>query len=405
MAAGGALGRFPGGACIAGIGTSESFAFSLGKSPLTLQAEALRAALADCGLPKSAVDGLATSHGAPRGVDYEEFVLAAGLDIRWAAQMWSHGRWAATTVTQAALAVMAGLADYVAVADTTTTARGYGRHLAPLGGGNAAEGLRDVGGGHGEWDIHGIDTPGAATALVAQAYMDAYGATEDDLADIAITFRQHANANPMAIMRDKVMTRQSYLDEPVIAGPFRRADYCLASEGSVCVIVTTRERARDLARPAAVIAGVSGISAARDDYVMFARPGLGAGIQRRQPLSAAASDPVFSMAGVARADIDGLYVYDSFGSNVWMVLERFGFCGEGEAPQYVRSAGLGVGSSAMPVNTNGGLMSEAHLSGYAHLAEMVRQLRGEACKRQIDGASVLQWATPRGDSLILTAED
>jgi acetyl-CoA acetyltransferase len=390
-------------ACIVGVGTSDAFGFSLGKSPLTLQAEALRAALGDCGLAKAAIDGVATSHGAPRGVDYEEFVLAAGLDVRWASQMWSHGRWAAATITDAALAVTAGLADYVAVADTTTTARGYGRHLSGLGGGNAAEGLRDVGGGHGEWDIHGLDTPGAATALAAQAYMDAYGATADNLADIALTFREHANINPMAIMRDKKMTRQSYFDEPVIAGPFRRADYCLSNEGAVCLIVTTLEHARDLAAQPAVIAGMSGIRASRDDYVLFARPGLGVGIQRRHPFAVRDEPRVYGMAGVRRSEISGLYVYDSFGSNLWMVLERFGFCGEGEAPHYVRETGIGRGS-AMPVNTNGGLMSEAHLSGYGHLVEMVRQLRGVAGPRQIEDAAAVQWATPRGDSVILTKE-
>jgi acetyl-CoA acetyltransferase len=87
-----------------------------------------------------------------------------------------------------------------------------------------------------------------------------------------------------------------------------------------------------------------------------------------------------------------------------MVLERFGFCGEGQAPGYIREVGIGIGSSPMPVNSNGGLMSEAHLSGYGHIVEMVRQLRGEAGRRQIDGASVVQWATPRGDSLVLTKE-
>jgi len=395
---------YQGEACIAGVGTSESFGFSLGRSPVRLQAEALRAALADCGLPKAKIDGIATSHGAPRGVDYEEFVLAAGLDIRWASQMWSHGRWAAATITDAALSVSAGLADYVAVADTTTTARGYGRHLAALRGGNAVEGLRDAGGGHGEWDIHGVDTPGAATALAAQAYMDAYGATGEHLADVAVAFREHANANPMAIMHGKKMTRQAYFEEPVIAGPFRRADYCLSSEGAACLIVTTRDRARDLAKEPAVIAGMSGIRASRDDYVMFARPGLGVGIQRRRPFAAAAEPAVYPMAGIGRGDVDGLYMYDSFGSNLWMVLERFGFCGEGEAPGYIREVGIGLGCSPMPVNSNGGLMSEAHLSGYGHIVEMVRQLRGEAGRRQIEGASALQWATPRGDSLVLMKE-
>lgn len=318
--------------------------------------------------------------------------------------MWSHGRWAATTIIGAALAVTAGLANYIAVADTATTGRGYGRHLARMGGGNAAEGLRDVGGGHGEWDIHGLDAPGAATALVAQAYMDSYGATSDHLADIAIAFREHANANPLAIMRDKKMTRKSYFDEPRIAGPFRRADYCLSNEGATCLIVTTHERARDLAKEPALIVGMAGIRSSRDDYILFARPGLGVGIQRQRPFVAQPEPAIYAMAGVRRHEISGLYIYDSFGSNLWMVLERFGFCGEGEAPDYVRETGISLGSSAMPVNTNGGLMSEAHLSGYGHLVEMVRQLRGEAGKRQIDNATAVQWATPRGDSLVLTKE-
>ena len=122
------------------------------------------------------------------------------------------------------------------------------------------------------------------------------------------------------------------------------------------------------------------------------------------PYAVTSEPPVYGMAGVSRGEISGLYVYDSFSSNLWMVLERFGFCGEGEAPQYVRETGIELGADAMPVNTNGGLMSEAHLSGYGHLAEMVRQLRGEAGARQIAGAAAVQWATPRGDSLILTKE-
>jgi acetyl-CoA acetyltransferase len=111
---------------------------------------------------------------------------------------------------------------------------------------------------------------------------------------------------------------------------------------------------------------------------------------------------VYARAGVGQQDIDGLYAYDSFSSNLWMVLERLGFCGEGEAPAYIAEKGIGL-DSALPVNTQGGLMADGHFSGYNHLAEMVRQLRGEAGERQIAGAEALQWATPWGDSLILTA--
>jgi acetyl-CoA acetyltransferase len=386
-------------ACIAGVGTSEAFGFALGKSPLRLQVEAFASALRDAGWSKAAVDGVVTSHGSPQGVDYDQFVLTAGLDTRWASQKWTHGRWAATTVIEAALAVEAGLADCVAVLDTVTSPRGYARELRALGAMHGREALRDTGGGHGEWEVHGIDTPGAATALVARRYLDKYGATDDDLAEIAVAFRAHANRNPMAVMGGKTMTKASYFEEPVIVRPFRRPDYCLSTEGSTCTLVTTAERAADAAKAPVTIAGMEGIRTSRDDHILFARPGLGVGVQEESDEAGRWAPRIYASSGIDRGSVDGLYVYDAFTSNVWMVLERFGFCGPGEAPAYVRERGLGL-TSAVPVNTNGGLLSEAHLSGYSHLVEMVRQLRGEAGERQVEGAEVMQWATPRGDSLI-----
>ncbi len=388
-------------ACIVGIGTSEAFSFNLGKSPLKLQMEAFKTALDDCGLTAGAIDGFITAKGAPRGVDYEEFVLAAGLNVRWASQLWTHGRWGTTTVLEAALVIGARLADYVAIANTSVTARGYGRYVTALGEGSIHEGLRDMGGGHGEHDIHGLDTPGAATALVAQSYMQRYGASERDLANIAVALRRNASKNPMAIMRDKPLTIDTYFAEPVLVAPFRRADYCLASEGATCLILTSRERARDLPTMPVRIAAGEGVHASRDDYIMFARPGMGVGVSREGPLGDDPARAVYERAGITVDDVDALYTYDSFTSNIWMTLERFGFCAEGEAWQYIAERGVEL-ESKLPLNTNGGLLSEAHLLGYGHLIEMVRQLRGSAGPRQIPNASFTQWATPRGDSLILT---
>jgi acetyl-CoA acetyltransferase len=347
------------------------------------------------------VDGFATAHGSPSGVDYEEFTATMGLDCRYVDQAWAHGRWATGQVAHAGLAVMAGMADVVAICNTMTRARGYGRHLRGLGGASTVEGLRDVGGGHGEWSVHGIDTPGSATSLVAQRYMDKYGATSADLARIGIGYRRNAALNPIAIMKDKPLTEESYLAEPILSGPFRRADYSLTNEGSTCLIVASADRAKDLAKRPVRIAGAQSIRANRDSYVMFSRPGLGVGFAddfafRPEP------QPVYDMAGVTRDDVDALYVYDSFSSNLWMVLERFGFCAEGEAPDWVRKSGLGIDAD-LPVNSNGGLMSEGHFAGYNHLVEMVRQIRGEAGPRQVPHAEVLQWTTPWGDSMIFTS--
>jgi acetyl-CoA acetyltransferase len=387
--------------CVVGVGTSEKFGFDLGKSPMRLQVEAFNAALEDSGLEAADVDGFATAHGSPTGVDYEEFTAGAGLDCRYVDQAWAHGRWATGLVVHAGLAVRAGLADVVAICNTNTTRRGYAKHFGGLGGASTVEGLRDVGGGHGEWAVHGIDTPGSATSLVAQRYMDKYGATSADLARVGMAYRHNAALNPMAILRDKPLTEESYRGEPVISGPFRRCDYALTNEGSTCLIVTTVDRAKDLAKRPVKVAGAQSIRANRDNYVMFSRPGLGVGFADEYEYQPE-PQPVYDQAGITRDDVDALYVYDSFASNLWMILERFGYCAEGEAPEWVRKAGLTIGSE-MAVNTNGGLMSEGHFSGYAHLVEMVRQIRGEAGPRQVDGAEVLQWATPWGDSMVLTA--
>jgi acetyl-CoA acetyltransferase len=387
---------------IVGIGTSESFGFDLGKSPLRLQAEAFAAALTDSGLAASDVDGFVTAKGAPRGVDYEEFALALGLDLRWATQLWSHGRWGSNTILEAAMVIDAGLADVVAIANSSVTARGYGRYLRGLGEGSILEGQRDMGGGHGEYDIHGLDTPGASTALVAQSYMERYGATAIDLANIAVAFRRHASRNPMAVLGHKPLTSEGYFSEPLIVEPFRRTDYALSSEGATCLILTSSERARDLRATPVRLAAGEGVHAGREDYIVFARPGLGVGISREAPLGEDPARRIYGRAGIGREAVDALYTYDSFSSNVWMTLERFGFCGEGQAWEYIAESGLDLGSP-LPVNTNGGLLSEAHLLGYGHIIEMVRQVRGTAGDRQLARADVMQWATPRGDALILTA--
>jgi acetyl-CoA acetyltransferase len=387
--------------CIVGVGTSSAFGFDLGKSPLTLQAEAFTAALDDSGLATAAVDGFVTPKGAPRGVDYEEFVLAVGLNVRWVSQLWAHGRWATTTILEAAMVIQAGLASTVAIATSSVTGRGYGRHLKGLGEAAVHEGLRDIGGGHGEHDVHGLDTPGAATALVARSYMERYGADAADLANIAVAFRRNASQNPMAIMHAKPLTNETYFEEPVIVEPFRRADYCLASEGATCLILTSVDEARDLAATPVRIAAGEGVHAGRDDFIVFARPGIGVGPSREASFSGDSAQQVYARAGLGPSDVDALYLYDSFTSNAWMTLERFGFCPEGEAWRYIAESGLDL-DSPLPVNTNGGLLSEAHLLGYGHVIEMVRQLRGTAGSRQVANAEVVQWATPRGDSLILT---
>ncbi len=388
--------------CIVGVGHS-AFGRVLDESPVRLQVEAMRNALADAGLEKSAIDGFATSSGSPGGIDYDEFAAHAGLDLRWVNQFWSHGRWASTCLMGAALALEAGLCEYALVTTTVTTGRGYRRFFGGGGGHAWSEGLRDVGGGHGEVDYHGLDTPGAGSSLIARDYMRRYGATSEDLGTVAVTSRRHANLNPHAIMHGRPMTIDDYMESRLISPPFRIFDYCLTNEGSCALILTTRERADALGGQPVFLSGMQGIQTSRDDFSMFARPGMGVSFQSEYEYTAP-PQPVYEMAGVTRDDIDALYIYDAFSTNVWMALERYGFCGEGEAHQWIQDGRIALGGE-LPVNTNGGLMSEGHYWGFSHLIEAVRQLRNQCGERQVADAAVVQWVTTFGDSLILTRGD
>ena len=139
----------------------------------------------------------------------------------------------------------------------------------------------------------------------------------------------------------------------------------------------------------------------RNEFI-FAPPGLGINQQSgARPDRPAERDlAVYRSADIPRDAIQGLYTYDAFSPLVLFVLERFGFCAPGEAAAWVQDGRIGPGG-ALPVNTSGGLLSEAHVAGWNSLCEMVHQLRGEAGPRQIAGARALQWATAWGDSVIL----
>jgi acetyl-CoA acetyltransferase len=223
--------------------------------------------------------------------------------------------------------------------------------------------------------------------MAFRRYCDRYGYDADLIAAVAIAFREHARLNPRAQMT-KPMEMADYLAEPFIVEPLRRPDFALLSDGGGCVIVTTLDRARDLRKPPVVIGGMQGLHAGDDEFI-FAPPGLGVfsqGDERRPP-----KNSVYAMADLEGPDdIDSLQIYDAFSPNLVFVLERFGFASEGEGLNWVQDGRIGPGG-ALPVNTAGGLLSEAHICGWGHMIEATRQVREEAGRRQIPNCDVVQW--------------
>ncbi|HEX2136999.1 MAG TPA: hypothetical protein VHG30_14040 [Microvirga sp.] len=383
-------------AAIVGVGASE-FGRFLPQSQLGLGATALKAALDDAGLTRADVDGLSIHMGWPLGVDYDRVAEGLGLNIRYVNQSWLHGRFVTNALQHAALAVSAGLADVVAC----FTAISFTREREILGGPGDLEGNREEGGTHAESPPYGLTAPAGGAALSMQRYMALYGTTSAQLAAVPIAIRQHALRNPDAIMK-KELTLEDHQTSRMVVDPLRLFDCCLMTDGAIVTLVTSLERARDLKQRPVRIAGMQGIRSGREEFI-FAPPGLGI---NQQPLSPVRSRPVdvevYGQAGVDRSDVKAVYTYDAFSPLVLFVLERFGFCGAGEAAEFVQGGTIGPGGG-LPVNTSGGLLSEAHVGGWNSIREMVRQIRGTAGPRQIPGADVLQWATVWADSVILTA--
>ncbi len=384
-------------AAIAGVGASE-FGRFLPDSQLGLVAKAFKAALADSGLKREDIDGLSIHMGSPVGLDYDRVAEGLGLDIRYVNQSWLHGRFVTNALQHAALAVSAGLANVVAC----VTGISFTRERDILGGPGDVEGNREEGGTHGESPPYGLTAPAGGAALSMQRYMALYGVTSEKLAAVPMSIRQHALRNPDAIMKHE-LTLEAHQASRMVVDPLRLFDCCLITDGAVVTFVTTMERARDMRQKPVRIAGMQGIRSGREEFI-FAPPGLGISQQPSDGNHARAKDQeVYRVAGIERSDVKGLYTYDAFAPLPLFTLERFGFCGTGEAADFVQSGAIAPGGS-LPVNTNGGLLSEAHVAGWNHIREMARQLRGTASERQIPGADVLQWGTVWGDSVIMTAD-
>jgi acetyl-CoA acetyltransferase len=382
-------------AAIVGIGCS-AFGRGLPDSQLRLAATAFKHALADAGLARGDVDGLSIHLGWPLGPDYDRVAEAFGLDIRYVNQSWLHGRFVTNALQHAALAVSAGLADVVAC----VTAVSFTRERGFLGGPGDVEGNREEGGTHGEAPPYGLTAPAGGAAIAMQRYMHVYGATSAQLAAVPIAMRNHARRNPRAIMQAP-LTLDAHQSARMVVDPLRLFDCCLISDGAAVVLVARGDRARDLRQPPVRIAGMQGTRAGRDEFI-FAPRSLGINQQSARRVAARPVDlEVFAQAGVTRENVQGFYTYDAFSPLVLFALERFGYCGPGEAAAWVQDGRIELGG-ALPVNTSGGLLSEAHVAGWNSICEMVRQLRGTAGASQIAGAAALQWGTAWGDSFILT---
>jgi acetyl-CoA acetyltransferase len=361
---------------IIGVGATKQGSLP-GRTPLDLGIEAFKRALGDAGLKKDAIDGLLTMPGttSPEGsLHYLRFGEAVGINPRYTGSMTMGGATAGCLVQMAAMAISCGLATTVACVFGDTAKTGGVTFNRATGG--------DL-----NWGIWGMLGAAGNSAIAANRHMHEYGTTSRQLGEVAVACRQHASLNPDAVMQSLITVEDHQASRPIVL-PLRLLDCCLISDGGVCIIVTSAERARDWAKPAVLIAGMG---QAHTTMNMEHEKWWYVPHQRR-----ALSD-AFAMSGAGPMDIDVAQLYDNFTISVILWLEHAGFCDEGEGGSFVEDGRIRLGGQ-LPVNTAGGNLSESYMEGWLHIVEGVRQLRGECGARQVPDAE-LCLVTGRGMSL------
>jgi acetyl-CoA C-acetyltransferase len=216
-------------------------------------------------------------------------------------------------------------------------------------------------------------------AMYATAHMAKYGTTSEQLAAVAVKNHHYGTMNPLAMFQKEV-TIQKALESRIIASPLHLYDCCANADGAAALIVANEEKANQLSDTPIWI---SGLGAATAPFSLLTRPELST-----LPSAVEASQQAYTQAKVTSSDINVAEVHDCFTIAEIMAYEDLGFTERGKGGEFVEEAYIG---GKTPINVDGGLKAKGHpvgATGCSQIAEIVKQLRGEAGKRQVDGAEV-----------------
>ncbi|MGW9130700.1 thiolase C-terminal domain-containing protein [Streptomyces sp. NPDC055681] len=336
-----------------------------GPTPYALHAQAARRALADSGLDRSVVDGFASAGlGTLAPVEVAEYL---GLKPTWVDSTAVGGATWEVMAAHAADAIAAGRANAVLLVYGSTARADIraGRRTSNLSFGSRGPLQFEVPYGH---------SLIAKYAMATRRHMHEYGTTLEQLAEVAVQARANAAANPDAMFRDPI-TVDDVLSGPMIADPFTKLHCCIRSDGGCAVLLAAEEYVPDTAKDPVWVLGTGeyishSTMSEWDDFTVSP--------------AAVSGRLAFGRAGVRPADIDLAEIYDAFTYMTLVTLEDLGFCAKGEGGAFIEKGRIGR-SGELPVNTDGGGLSACHpgMRGLFLLVESVRQLRGEAGKRQV----------------------
>ncbi|RBY84413.1 lipid-transfer protein [Blastococcus sp. TF02A-26] len=363
---------------IVGVGATE-FSKEAGRSETRLAAEAIVAALADAGLTTADVDGLVSFTVDP--VEETELVRSLGIPaVRWSSRVPYGGGGSQGMFQHAAAAVLSGAARAVVVyrACRSRSGKRFGRARVapePVSGHSGTTAM--------QWATpFGVLTPASWMSFESTRYMHETGTTSADFGRAVVQFRDYAATNPNAYFAGRPITLDDHQNSRWIAEPaIRLFDCCQETDGAVAMVVTSSDRAADTPAPVQIAAAASVGLFEEEVASNHYRPDLS-----RFDGTAEMGDSLFRAAGLERADVDVAMIYDAFTPMFFLQLEALGFCGYGEAKDFVADGHLGP-TGALPCNTNGGLIGEAYIHGLNLTLEAVRQLRGSS-PNQLDDPHV-----------------
>jgi acetyl-CoA acetyltransferase/uncharacterized OB-fold protein len=363
---------------LTGIGMSP-IGRRLMQPPLALTVQACEAAIADAGLTFADIDGLSTYPGAINVGGFGEggvTALESALGIR---PVWHNGAMETFgpggSLIAAMLAVAGGLARHVLCFRTLWEATNselmkQGKITPPNASGGRMSG----------WQMPFGATSAAHTlAMNAQRHFHRYGTTKETLGWIALNQRANAELNPTAIYRTP-MTMDDYLNARPITTPFGLYDCDVPCDGAVAVIVSAVDAARDLAKPPVLVEAVGTQIVERLDWDQSTLT------HEPQVLGQAAH--VWTRTSLRPADVDVAELYDGFSFNCLSWIEALGFCGIGEAKDFLDGGKNIARDGQLPLNTHGGQLSHGRTHGMGLLHEAITQLRGEAGDRQVTDARI-----------------
>lgn len=338
-----------------------------GPTPEGLVQTAFERALAESGLSRGDIDGISVSftYGGPSP---DEMAQQLGIKPKYRIR---NGNIMAGPLPIACAAIAEKKCDTMVLVYAVAS-RAIGRQY----GGNTYVGGEGAPSSYYYYHPWGWSSQAAHWALMFSHYQAEYGATEADLGTVALQIREHAAANPNAVMQTP-LSLQQYLDSRYIVRPLHLFDLCLVNDGAVCLILRRADMAKDLPHAPVLVAGWAETKLRGNKMHAMVR-------ERLRPLMQDAGNQALAMAGIPLSEIQHFEGYDASTIHLVNQVEGFGFAAHGDGLSFFKEGHAGIGGT-LPVNTSGGNLSGSYMHGWSQIAEVVRQLRHEAGARQIPG--------------------